>query len=466
MKNNNTRRTFLKTSGIVSLGFIGLQNFACSAGTKGQEVAEGAIQVGYGKLKRDPEGILKLPEGFSYKIISRSGTPMSDGFVVPGKPDGMATFEGEGGRVIIVRNHEVSRDDAENGPFGKDYELLPNLEKSMIYEYGSGVTPGLGGTTTVIYNEETGEVEEEYLSLAGTIRNCAGGKTPWGSWVTCEETVEKAGGDVEKDHGYNFEVPALMKPGMAQPIPLKEMGRFNHEAISVDPNSGIVYQTEDRHDGLIYRYIPNVPGELAQGGKLQVLALKGKKSFDTRNWKRLKLDNPMPIGEKLPVEWLDIDEIDSPKDDLRIRGFENGAARFARGEGMWYGNDGVYFACTNGGKIEKGQIFRYTPSPKEGTTSENDQPGTLELFVEPNNTNIVNNCDNLTVAPWGDVVTCEDDEHPRIVGVKPDGSFYKLAENVGYSSEFAGGCFSPSGKTFFVNIQHAGLTVAITGPWV
>jgi secreted PhoX family phosphatase len=132
---------------------------------------------------------------------------------------------------------------------------------------------------------------------------------------------------------------------------------------------------------------------------------------------------------------------------------------------MWFGRNELYFACTNGGHISKGQIFRYTPSPEEGTPREGENPGQLELFVEPNNTDLVKSCDNLTVSPWGDLIVCEDDAHPFVVGITPTGQFYRLAENVGFRSEFAGGVFSPDGSTYFVNIQHAGLTLAVTGPW-
>ncbi|MDX2306405.1 MAG: DUF839 domain-containing protein [Microscillaceae bacterium] len=454
---HTTRRDFLKLSGAVSLGFLGLNKFAYAASHFSSN------EVGYGPLVKDPQGMLNLPKGFSYKIISKMGTPMSDGFLIPGKGDGMATFAGKKGKVILIRNHEMNPEDPEEGPFGKQNELLAKIDPKMVYDFGMGKQPCLGGTTTLIFNEETQTLENEYLSLVGTVRNCAGGPTPWGSWISCEETNLKKGESREKDHGYNFEVPASTKIQLAEPIPLIAMGRMNHEAVAVDPKSGIVYQTEDQHDGLIYRFIPHTPGKLIKGGKLQILAIKDQKSRDTRNWDA-KYET-FPVKQKFEVEWLDIDDVESPEDDLRLRGFEKGAARFARGEGMWYGNGEIYFACTNGGKNKKGQIFRYVPSALEGTPEEKNQPGTLELFVEPNDLDLLQNCDNLTVAPWADVITCEDRSHPNIVGISPEGEFYKLAENIGFESEFAGGVFSPSGKTFFVNIQHAGLTFAITGPW-
>jgi uncharacterized protein len=460
------RRKFLYRSGRYGLGFIGLQAFAiaCKSTPSQGEDTISLLQEGYGPLKDDPEGILNLPEGFSYKIISRQGTPMIDGFVVPGAPDGMATFPGPDGKVIIIRNHEVSPGDVKRGPFGENKELLSKIDPAMVYDYGKGVNPSMGGTTTLVYNPATGEVELEYLSLAGTNRNCAGGLTPWNSWITCEEDTSPPNEEREKWHGYAFEVPASPTPQLAPPLPILAMGRFNHEAVVVDPRTGIVYETEDRGDGLIYRYIPYTRGNLLAGGKLQVLAIMGQPGFETRNWADLPGEK-MEIGKKYDVEWLDIDGIDAPDDDLRYRGFAKGAARFARGEGAWFGDNEFYFACTNGGRLEHGQIFRYIPSPYEGEVAESSQPPKLEIFIEPNNTDLVESCDNLTIAAHGDLVICEDKPDPRIVGVTPEGGIYHIARNVGYKSEFAGATFSPDGKVLFVNIQGPGLTLAITGPW-
>jgi secreted PhoX family phosphatase len=167
------------------------------------------------------------------------------------------------------------------------------------------------------------------------------------------------------------------------------------------------------------------------------------------------------------ARWIDVDDVEAPEDDLRYRGFENGAARFARGEGIWMGDEDVFFACTNGGRIRKGQIWRYTPSPHEGAPREADAPGRLELFVEPNDPGLIDNADNLTVAPWGDVIACEDGSGDQyLAGVTPDGEIYKFARNArDGDSELAGATFSPDGTTLFVNVQDAGLTLAITGPW-
>ncbi|CAN5628639.1 PhoX family phosphatase [soil metagenome] len=457
MQNIISRRRFLSISA-VSVGFVGLQRFAHLPMA---DFVTG--KLGYGPLLKDPEGIFNLPQGFSYKIISRKGDKMNDGFFTPGKPDAMATFSGTDGKVILVRNHEISAGDFAQGPFGPNNELINNIDKAKIYDFGSGEKTALGGTSTLVYNEQKQEVEKQYLSLAGTTRNCAGGLTPWNSWITCEETVERANGIIEKDHGYNFEVPASEDIFLADPVPLTAMGRFNHEAVAVDPKTGIVYQTEDRPDGLIYRFIPKRKGKLHKGGKLQALVLKSEAGNDTRNWE--ENDFKTTLGKKYQVEWIDLDGIDSPEDDLRYRGAAKGAAIFARGEGMWFGNNECFFACTMGGINKRGQVFRYIPSPFEGKRKEKNSPGILELFVEPNNTELVKDCDNLTIAPWGDLVLCEDHPEPYLVGVTPQGNFYKLGKNIGFKSELAGAVFSPSGKTLFVNIQDPGITLAITGPW-
>ena len=454
----STRREFIRSSAMVGVGFLGLYKFSSA------DALPSPTQAGYGPLVTDPKGIFNLPQRFTYQIISKQGNTMSDGLFVPGKGDGMATFKGKNNRTILIRNHENTPNDFENGPFGKNNELLPKVNKQKFYDYGSGKFPGIGGTTTLVYNHATKKVEKEFLSLTGTIRNCAGGPTPWNSWISCEEAVDRANGTLEKDHGFTFEVPASDKGGLTQPVPIKGMGRFNHEAISISPKTGIVYLTEDDIEGLLYRFIPNSPGKLLRGGKLQALSYRDQPSFDTRNWSGIS-PATLPLKKVFSVNWVDLEEIESPQNDLRHQGFSKGAARFARGEGMWYGNNEVYFACTNGGSNKSGQVFRYKPSVYEGTPREKEVPGTIELFAEPNDKNILKYCDNLTVSPWGDVILSEDDDHPFLIGITPSGEYYKFGENTGYASELAGVVFSPDGSTLFVNIQHAGLTLAIEGPW-
>ncbi|MGB0579179.1 MAG: alkaline phosphatase PhoX [Limisphaerales bacterium] len=455
----NSRRQFLRSSAAFAAGMAGLQTFANRAHAR-------KIR-GYGQLVRDSKQILDLPPGFSYRIISKSGQQMSDGFVVPISPDGMGAFAGTAGKTILVRNHEVDADvSRKSGAFGDQNRFLPRLSPAKLYDPGfQAGKPTLGGCTTIVYNHRTGQIEKQFLSLAGTLRNCAGGPTPWGSWLTCEESDDIAGKSLARDHGYVFEVPASEEIKVAAPIPLEAMGRFRHEAVAVDPRTQVVYLTEDRGDSLIYRFLPHRFGKLSSGGKLQALALKARPAYDTRNWKTALMPWQIPMD----VQWIDLENINSKKDDLRLRGAKMGAAIFARGEGMWYGRGSIYFACTNGGKKQKGQIFKYTPGSQEGRETNNGPLGQLELFIEPNDERLVDNCDNITVSPSsGDLYCCEDNDHggdQNIVGVMPNGDAFIFAHNAYNESELAGACFSPDGSTLFVNIYDPGLTLAITGPF-
>jgi uncharacterized protein len=450
------RRQFLSSAAAVSAGFMGLRDFFAHSAIAAPP------RIGYGAPRKDPKGILDLPEGFRYSVISRAGDTMSDALKVPEKCDGMGAFPGPDGSVILLRNHEINPG---QGPAYQTQDVL-SLPAGKVYDRGFGKNPAIGGVTTVIVDKSHHRVIRQHMSLAGTVHNCAGGSTPWGSWISCEESVARAGNQLEKDHGYCFEVPAANK-GPVDPLPIKAMGRFNHEAIAYHPPSGVIYLTEDRHDGLIYRYLPKEKGNLLAGGKLQALAILDQaSSVDTRNWRETK--RPLlATGKMLAVRWVDVENIDAPADDLRLRGAtEQGAAVFARGEGIFYGNDAIYWACTNGGLQKGGQIFRYVPSPNEGRAEESKQPGQLELFVEPNNSKLLKNADNLCVSPWGDLIVCEDRKGTNsLVGITPAGELYPFARVSKGSSEFAGSIFSPDGRTLFVNVQNQGLTLAISGPW-
>lgn len=454
-----SRRWFMKGAAGFSAGVAGLRNAAATPSPRLTR-REGP----FGDPKPDPDGVLALPEGLTYTIVSRSGETMDDGLIVPGLPDGMAAFPGDGGMTVVVRNHETL---VEGGPFGEGNALLSKVDPGKVFDLGHGRTPACGGTTTMVFDTRTQSLKSCFLSLAGTTRNCAGGPTPWGSWVTCEEWPERANEQHERDHGWCFEVPSSAI-GLVDPVPLTGMGRFNHEAIAVDEASGAVYLTEDDAQGLLYRFLPDEPGNLAAGGTLQALAVRDAPSLDTGNRSEL---TQIPEGKPLEVRWIDLDDVESPDGDLRFRGFLAGAARFVRGEGMWASEDGIYFAATTGGRAGAGQVWLYTPSKHEGTRRERLDRGTLTLFVESPHRRLIDMCDNLTVAPWGDVILCEDGPGGNgLVGVTKRGDIYPLARNEivrenGDASELAGATFSPDGSTLFVNIQGAGLTLAITGQW-
>ena len=422
----------------------------------------------FGNLQADPNRLLDLADGLQYRIISRRGDTMAGGLLVPGAHDGMAAFPGENGRVILVCNHELDFTFTDQSALGNRYPNMRASLRSSFYDLGNKRSPGMGGTTTIVYNPATGENERQHLSLAGTEFNCAGGPTPWGSWLSCEECFENPGWTriqgyrFERDerHGYVFEVPAAATEPV-DPVPIKAMGRFEHEACAVHEPTGIVYMTEDRHHGLFYRYIPNIPGKLHEGGRLQALAIIDDPALPTHNW---TADHEVPLRSPLETRWIELEDVDPDENNLRLRGAELGAAMFARGEGLCDAGDRFAFTCTIGGPARLGQVFTYKPSPYEGAAGEKDAPGQLELIAESTLNSLLRNADNLVMAPWGDLIVCEDTaSNCGLIGIRPDGSQYHIANN-GYSnSELAGVCFSPDGKIMFLNIQFPGTTMAITG---
>lgn len=414
---------------------------------------------GYGPLVSDPAGYFDLPEGFSYRVLAKAGERMGDGFILPDNFDGMGCIALSGGRIALVRNHELSLGAEDKGAAGGNPELERKLAQSAVFDRGQNGRVLPGGTTTMVLDIREDKVLSQHLSLAGTSTNCAGGITPWGSWLSCEEAVVAAP-RTGTSHGWVFEVPANAA-GLVDPVPLKAMGRFRHEAAAVDPATGIVYQTEDQNDGLFYRFIPKVPGKLAAGGKLQALGFVDG-GRDSRNWNGADWS----VGKSRSIRWIDLDQVESPNDDLRQRGYEAGAARFARGEGIHLGRrarGGVefFFTCTSGGAGRYGQIMRYTPSTVAGQASQ------IELFYESADPKLMDYADNLTVAPWGHLIVCEDRKGNQINhlrGVTPQGRTYTLAR-LNAETELAGACFSPDGRTLFVNAYSPGRTLAISGPW-
>ena len=384
--------------------------------------------------------LLMLPEGFEYLTFGWTGDRMSDGVLTPSNHDGMATFRGRHGRIRLVRNHEI---DGAATPF-----------TLVAYDSHAG-----GGTTTLEFDVRSGELLESFASLSGTVRNCAGGTTPWGSWLTCEETTSSPSPTgLSQPHGYVFDVPAF---GTAVPTPFKAMGRFSHEAVAVDPETGIVYETEDATPGGFYRFVPTNRGDLT-AGTLQMLAIEGRPNYDTHL-------NQVP-EEPLDVVWVTIDNPDPGTGQPRVytQGATKGGAIFFKLEGAWWSQGKAYFVSSSGGAAGQGQIFEYEPCSE-----------TLTLIFESPASEILNAPDNICASPRGGFILCEDGSGTEFLhGLTVDGNIFKFAQNnvvlAGErngitgdfrGSEFAGSTYSPDGRWLFANIQSPGITFAITGPW-
>lgn len=437
-----SRRDF--SLGLASIAFGGLALGGCGRlGDLAQRVPgfrTGAMAAldAYGPLEPSsacPE--LELPAGFDCAVVSERNQALDGGGTVPDSADGMGSFAVDSSHVALVRNHELT-------------------------------DPRQGGTTTILYDHKEGKRREHYRSLVGTRRNCAGGATPWGSWLSCEE-------DLTDGHGHVYEVPAL-GDGLAKRAPIERLGRFNHEAAAVDRRSSAIYMTEDQIDGLLYRFLPDAPAPPLGAGQLQALVFADDRDrrLDVRNWHA----PGWQVRERREVRW---EALPGPwgLDDPRKRAHrEMGAIRFACGEGIHLGTSEIYFVCTSGGAMKSGQIMRYDPDPTD------PQRGTLQLFLESVDPRAFNFGDNLTVAPNGHLVVCEDPYFGGegnfamrevagflgspapcyLRGITPEGAVYPIARLRG-GSELAGVCFSPDGETLFVNRYHPARTYAIRGPW-
>ena len=396
--------------------------------------------------------LLNLPPGFTYRSFGWTGDGMTDGGITPGEHDGMAVIGKNGDRLTLCRNHEIRG----NQTFGPD---------AMTYDRQAG-----GGCTNLIFNTVTGEFERSWASLSGTVKNCAGGPTPWGTWLSCEETVVGPGEEYkskvvphEQEHGWVFEVP---QSGASNAMPLKAMGRFVHEAVAIDPRDHMIYETEDRDTSGFYRFTPTTPGRLSDGGQLQMLKAVGRDDLtkDCRGY------------GPLDVEWVDIPDPLRPhspgtQDTLGVfsQGKQQGGTTFNRVEGCWFGDGVVYFTSTDGGDASLGQIWAFAPKEQ-----------TLSLIFESPSKQILANPDNVTVSPRGGLVVCEDTDYlaPRLHALSAAGKLAPVAENNVVlkddhrfarddyrDGEWAGVCFSPDGNWLFANIQTPGITFAITGPW-
>jgi uncharacterized protein len=457
-----TRRGFLDGTAATGLGIVFAGSIDAIAGTAANAATRTAN--GYGPLVRDPAGILSLPKGFSYKIVAEGGKTLLDtGALTPTDMDGMGAFV-NGSGVTLVNNHEIS---------GTEQPPVPTVE-GLTYD------PGAHGGTTNIDVDSAGNRVSEYVSVAGTVNNCAGGVTPWRTWLTCEETEVLAGPSLEKNHGYVFEVSPKKAENMDKsPVPLSFLGRFAHEAVAVDPETSAIYETEDANEphGMFYRWSPPRRFRAGKGALRELAQRPGGETAGTlaamscsRGSRHIAdLSQATQPGTKYKVEWVDVPDRDGIPTSVRKQFTNDQVTRSRKLEGAWWGGGGAYFVASfarlSDGSVNEhdGQVWFYDPA-KETIKLET-------IFgVNPNpdvDSDNYDGPDNITVSPYGGVILAEDGNGVQhLVGVTDHGKAFTLARNDKNRVEFTGPVFSPNGKILFACIQaDPGLVFAITGPW-
>lgn len=443
----HSRREFLSRGAAAGAGVAFAGNLA---GLFSGAPAVAASRVGrLGSLIADPAGLLDLLEGFSYSIISQAGDQLPDGGVLPDAFDGTAAYF-DGRTTRLVRNHEQDT--------GEEMPALAPTE--FTYDPAAG-----GGTSTVVLDRRNRRLDE-YVSLAGTNTNCAGGSTPWETWLTCEETEDRAGDSAghTKDHGFVFEVDPRDPLRNMNPTPLTALGRFAHEAAAIDPRSGTVYLTEDASNpnGLLYRLLPNRPrgghGSLRAGGTLEALRCTDGGTFVP------DLSAYSEPGTILTAGWVAVPDPLATSTSTRRQLSE--VTRSRKFEGAWWGTNAAYIACsfarTSDGSVGQhdGQVWRLDPR-RETLTLE------VHFGINPDpSSDLPDGPDNITVSPWGGLFLAEDGQGVQhLQAVTRFGETYPFARNARDDGEFTGVCFSADPRTLYANLQRPGVTFAITGPF-
>ncbi|MFI2214354.1 alkaline phosphatase PhoX [Streptomyces sp. NPDC020141] len=475
-----TRREFSRQSAFAGAGIALTGTVAALATAPGALAAEDITGTapesddddhhhgpGYGPLLPDPDGLLALPAGFSYRVVTHSGvTRLESGEYTPSHHDGTAAFPGPRGVTLLVANHEL------RGARSRWRHPVP-LTEGRVYD------PAASGGCTVVEVRPRGEVAQ-WVGVAGTSTNCAGGGTPWGTWLTCEETEELAGQNgMTKDHGYVFEVDPYDRRANEDPRPVKAFGRYAHEAVVIDPARGHAYLTEDAGapHGLLYRWVP--PEGFRHGrGRLRELAddagvLQAPRCFDSGGRFVDDLSHATRIGTVYGVDWADVPDRDARTTPVRKQFADGAITRGRKLEGMWWGDGGAYFvssyARSDSPGPHSGQVWFYHPRRRTLTLKV-----LLGVSDDPTRGGGYDGPDNITVSPYGGLIIAEDgDGAQHLFGATDRGRTYPIARNernIGTEqepeySEFTGVVFSPDGRTLYANMQSPGLMLAITGPW-
>ncbi len=498
---NASRRRLLKSGAglaaapfVTTLGMMATRN--AQAQTAGCARLVGMIASPYGTVAPVADlttglNLLQLPPGFSYKSMGWRDDPMTDGRLCPNAHDGMAVVRsrrvGRSTELTLIRNHEL----------GTASAASLRLVNAPVYDHsGTGNLPS-GGTTTMVVRD--GVMVEVRPSLGGTMTNCAGGVTPWETWLTCEENSSDRTSVGGRKHGYVFEVSP--NPGETTAQPIFDMGRFNHEAVAIDPSTNFAYETEDANPVAgLYRYEPdNTSGgvnTLADGGTLKAARIRAiVSSCYTTVEQANQTGFAAPfLGDEYELEWVELATPDSNPTTASVLGttrnvsgpfaqaWAQGCARMLRGEGIWYHAGKIYIVDTAAGA--EGCVWELTLATQR-----------IKAIYVSQTQLAGNNVDNITVSPRGGILCCEDGGNSndgtlgngaRLFGLALDSKPYLFAKNnINFTTaqyaaagknlqggtgnqlggEFAGACFDPTGRTLFVNAQTPGVTFAITGPW-
>lgn len=472
-----SRRDVLRTSALAgtSLALGGYLSLA-RALPAGAQPAQG-----YGPLVADPAGRLDLPEGFRYSVVAVAGEAdgvtglvkdrVEGGADYPGHADGTGSFP-DGRGTILVQNHELGT---------TAVSPVPHDTGAPVYD-----PLAVGGTTNLVLDEHA-RVLRRYVSLAGTLSNCAGGTTPWGSWLTCEETESSPSGSTKK-HGWVFEVDSLGQRTTGEP--LTAMGRFAHEAVCIDPATNVAYLTEDASspNGLLYRFLPADAsgryGSYAHGGALQAARCRDAAGNPIDD-----LAQVTRAGEALSVEWVAVPDALATSTSIRKQfpsttglGPSSFVTRSKKYEGCWWGKGTAWLNCSfNHPPADLPKQIQNQARPAVGHDGQvwryNPHLGTLTLVAyfplaldRATNPSVFDGPDNIVVAPWGGAFLCEDgdgDNHVISLDVHGTPSFFATNRIFfgGEFAEFTGACFSADSKHLFVNTQVPGVSYAISGPF-
>ena len=430
-------------------------------------------------LVDDPDGILALPAGFSYAIVTRTGVTRLDRGqgVTPSDHDGMAVYDAGRGRYTLIQNHEID----------------PGAEFGVPHVKGTVYDPGAvdAGGCTVITTDRAGRNLGEFVALSGTVSNCAGGPTPWGTWLTCEETEDRAGdewaegdrsGVFQKDHGYVFEVwptaaPTRGRSSAWAATPTRRWRSTRTAPASTSPRtptSPTASSTGGPRRAASSSARACSPASAPNAGVLaamQIIMDDGSVLPDVAYLTSAQLGRPFP------VRWIEVPERDAQTKPVREQFADGQVTRGKKFEGVWGTDEGVYvvnsYAWDDGDlpadaaphdgmvwfydyRAETIQLVTYFPHQ---STAEDGAPAkyTDLTFDGP---------DNVTVTPWGSLVLAEDGAGAsHVLSSFPGGPTYAIARNQLNDSEFCGPTFTDDGKVLFVNMQDPGLTLAITGPW-